>query len=356
MMYVYGKLFYKEKFIKGYIGFEEGKIKEIGKGSMSNAIVKGLIIPAFFNAHTHVGDSIAKDIEIKNSLEKVMKPPNGIKHKILKKSKAKDIIKSMRETIKDMLESGTTFFADFRELGLKGISQLENAIKHLPISAFVFARPINSEYSKDEIDKILERADGVGLSGISDWDFEEAKKISKHVKNKGKKFAIHASEDFREDIDKILDLNPDFLVHMTMAKDSDLEIVADNEIPIVVCPRANVFFGKIPNIPKMLKIGIKLNLGTDNCMINTADIFREMEFAYKISRLRGKVLAKEIFKMAISPKILNLRNEVEVGNIANFLVLKINSENPYKAVVNYASPRNIALIAVGKYIWRRENG
>ena len=67
----------------------------------------------------------------------------------------------------------------------------------------------------------------------------------------------------------------------------------------------------------------------------------------------GEITAKEIFNILISPKILNLRNEVEVGNIANFMVLKIKTENPYKAIINHADPRKIALIAVGKYIWSR---
>lgn len=140
---------------------------------------------------------------------------------------------------------------------------------------------------------------------------------------------------------------------MTKASDSDLEIVADNKIPIVICPRANVFFGEIPNIPRMLKYGIKLNLGTDNVMINKPDMFTEMEFAYKISRLNGFVSSKDILKMATFPKILNLRNEVEVGKLANFQVLKINTENPFKEIVNNLDSSKISIMVAGKYVWRR---
>lgn len=354
MKYVCGKLLYKEDFIKGYIGFEDGIIKEIGKGSIKNPAAKGIIIPTFFNAHTHIGDSVAKDIEITNSLEEVMKPPDGLKHKILRESKSEDIIKSMKKTLIEMINSGTTQFSDFREGGAEGILQLEKAIDNLPIKPLTFARPEKLEYKKEEIDKILEKSEGIGVSSISDWDYTELQKISKHAKNKDKKFSLHASEDVREDIDNILDLKPDFLVHMTNAKDTDLEIVADNEIPIIVCPRANVFFGHIPNIPKMQKFGINLALGTDNVMINNPNMFREMEFTYKISRLKGNMTSQNIFKMATFPKILNPRNEVEVGNVANFMVLEIDSKNPYKAIVNHTDSKKIEMIVVGKYIRRRK--
>lgn len=354
MKYVCGKLYLNEKFINGYVGFENGIIKEVGKGKINNPIAKGIIVPGFFNAHTHIGDTIIKDVEISDSLENIMKPPNGIKHKILRESQSEDIIKNMERSLNEILMSGTTFFSDFREDGLKGISQLEKAIENFPIKLYTFARPKNLKYSKQELENILKKVYGIGISSISDWDYSELQKISIHTKKRGKMFALHASEDTREDIDKILDLNPDFLVHMTKANTSDLEIVKDNNIPIVVCPRANVFFGNIPDIPKMLKYGIKLCLGTDNAMINTPNLFREMEFAYKISRLKGQVSSKEIFNMGISPKILNLRNEVKVGNLANFVVFNMDSENPFKAIVNSADSRKIMMIAVGKYIWRRK--
>ena len=353
MKYVSGKLLQNDEFVKGYVGFEDGINKEIGKGNIKNPIAKGLIIPGFFNSHTHIGDSIAKDLEIDNSVKEVMKPPNGLKHKILNSTPSEELIKNMKKTIIDMFNRGITNYCDFRENGLKGILNLKEANKDLPINSFCFSRPRSLKYSKNEIDELLKKSEGIGISGISDWEYSELVKVSKHVKKKGKKFAFHASEDKRENIDNILDLQPDFLIHMTKASDSDLEIVADNKIPIVICPRANVFFGEIPNIPRMLKYGIKLNLGTDNVMINKPDMFTEMEFAYKISRLNGFVSSKDILKMATFPKILNLRNEVEVGKLANFQVLKINTENPFKEIVNNLDSSKISIMVAGKYVWRR---
>ena len=45
-----------------------------------------LLIPGFINAHTHIGDSIGKDITIDSSVDKRIHPVFGIKSKILKKT------------------------------------------------------------------------------------------------------------------------------------------------------------------------------------------------------------------------------------------------------------------------------
>ena len=45
-----------------------------------------LMIPGLINAHTHVGDSIAKDISIDTDIEAKIHPVRGLKQKILKNS------------------------------------------------------------------------------------------------------------------------------------------------------------------------------------------------------------------------------------------------------------------------------
>ncbi len=36
-------------------------------------------MPAFFNAHTHVGDTVAMDLPVTGALEELVTPPNGLK-------------------------------------------------------------------------------------------------------------------------------------------------------------------------------------------------------------------------------------------------------------------------------------
>ena len=87
-------------FVKyGFIEIgKNGIIKKAGSGSYYNKIddhnsdnvidAEGfLIIPGFINGHTHVGDSIGKDIAVDSRLEARVHPVFGAKKKILQKSK-----------------------------------------------------------------------------------------------------------------------------------------------------------------------------------------------------------------------------------------------------------------------------
>ena len=46
-----------------------------------------LLIPGLINCHIHIGDSIAKDVTINNTVDERIHPVYGIKTKILKKTK-----------------------------------------------------------------------------------------------------------------------------------------------------------------------------------------------------------------------------------------------------------------------------
>ena len=281
MNFVSGEILTINGFLNGYISFEENKIISIEKGTCpKKPIAKGLIIPSFVNAHTHIGDSFIKKkrTKIPKNLEKLVSPPNGLKFKLLSNSSHKEIVKGMKNSINYMKKSGVSIFCDFREGGINGLTLLNLALKKQNISSIIFSRPTNLNYNSKEINDLLNHSNGIGLSSISDWDYSEIIKIAKHVKKKKKLFCIHASERFREDIDCILDLKPDFIIHMIKATESDLIKVKDNNIPIIICPRSNNFFGNKPNYKLIKKTNIKFLIGTDNAMLNNPSILEEILF------------------------------------------------------------------------------
>src|SRR5205823_14583806 len=145
------------------------------------------------------------------------------------------------------------------------------------------------EYHAQEVAAVLRSSDGIAVSAYEDWPPDAIATLAQHVHREKKMFAVHCSERIREKIDHVLDLRPTFLVHMVHATDADLARCSDAEVPIVVCPRSNAFFGMTPDIPRMLRAGVELHLGTDNAMINVPSMFREMEFAYRVARLNGDV-------------------------------------------------------------------
>jgi len=182
-------------------------------------------------------------------------------------------------------------------------------------------------YAKEEIDALLESSQGIGLSSISDWEPTEIQKIAQHVHRKQKIFALHASEVVREDIDRVLELKPDVLIHMIAASADDLQKVHEEKIPVVICPRSYSFFRLKNNFSVMKKTGIVLLLGTDNAMINTADVGEELRFL----QTQGVFSVQELLKQATyTPrKALNLDDCIHGPTLLkDFIVLERDSLKP----------------------------
>lgn len=295
MEYIEGKILKEGGFEKGWIGFDDNIIEE-GKGKPpKKAITKGLITPTFVNSHTHIGDTFLFSMKDKfpRNIKKLV-GPNGIKHSLLKKARKKEIIEGMNKAIKTMIASGTTTFCDFREGGIEGIESMKIALDNKKISPLILSRPSEMRYDKEEVKSLLKNSEGIGVSDILDWDYPELEKLARHAKREGTIFALHASEQKRENIDSILDLEPDFLVHMVFATNDDLEIVADSGIPIVLCPRSNSFFGLRADVDAMIEHGIKLMLGTDNAMLFPPRILDETRYLYNNFHLSIERIMKMI--------------------------------------------------------------
>ncbi len=331
MKYVAGDILKDTGFERGYLGFEKKLIIERGKGNPpKKPICKGLIVPSFVNAHTHIGDSFInqKEIDLPKNIEDLVAPPNGLKHKLLKEVSDKDIIQGMEKSIEIMIKNGTKYFCDFRENGILGISQIKAALHLWKISCILLSRPESLKYDKNELDLLLKNSNGIALSSISDWEYSEITKVVKHTKYKKKIFALHGSERIREDIDGILDLKPNFLVHMIKASESDLTRVKDMNIPIVLCPRANSYFGLKPNYKLLKKLKVDLLLGTDNAMLNFPVILDEINYITSISK---EFSTMELLYMTTygARKALNLDCDILGPNSkADFVVLNKKSLKP----------------------------
>lgn len=331
MEYVSGEILTESGFKEGYISFEKRKIIDVWKGiPPKKPICKGYIVPSFVNSHTHIGDSFIaeKKLHLPKNVEELVAPPDGLKHKLLKEATNENIIDGMEKSLNIMINNGTSHFCDFRESGILGVCQLKSALDLWKISSTILSRSESLKYNKDEIDILLKNSDGIALSSISDWDYSELKKIARDTRQKNKIFALHASETIKENIDDILDLKPKFLVHMLKANESDFIRVKENDIPIVVCPRANSFYGLKPNFKLLKKTGVTLLLGTDNAMINSPVILDEVAYVRTISK---EYSTFELLNMiTFSPrKVLNLDCHILGSNSkADFVVLDKKTLKP----------------------------
>lgn len=351
-----GAILSETGFARGSVSIEDGVVVEVSKRIPSSALATGVVIPAFTNAHTHVADAIVRE-ELTGSLEDIVAPPRGLKHRVLDAATDEDLVDGMRAMVRVMARTGVARFWDFREGGLPGARLLLRAALGGAVAPTVLGRPSRIEYRREEVDAILRVTDGIGISSALDWPRDEVEKLAAHTRRAGKAFAAHCSERVREDIDAVLDLRPAFLVHMVEATDADLERTADAGVAIVACPRSNVFFGKVPDLPRFLRYHIAVHLGTDNAMVNSPSVLREMEFAYKVSRLRGGIGAQDVLTMALRGRNgFNRPPEIgiRVGDPADLVVFDIPHDGDATAALLKAAESDIALVYLGRRTWARK--
>jgi len=344
---------------EGYLVIAQGRIKEISDEKVQTAI-KGIIIPSFVNTHTHIGDSVAKEPDFM-PIEKLV-GPGGFKHKILVETPFEALVFAMRDTIEEIFAIGTQLFADFREGGILGVRALKEALRlagaNERLGAKILgrpaARPIAAAESGDEenIDELIGLVDGIGMSSIADHPHEDVRFLAEESKRKRKIFALHAGERNAEDIRDAIELEPDFIVHLINAAPRDLRIMHDKNIAAVVCIRSNLVTGLgLPPVQQMLDAGLTVGAGTDNVMLNSPNLFSEMEFISKFFQLDER----DVLKMCTLNPAKILREEQSIGTIeegkkANLVVIRTdtanmrNLRNPIKGVVRRATRDDIAAV------------
>jgi len=305
---------------EGYLCTKEGIIKEIGCEKVEPDL-EGIICPSFINAHVHLGDSIIKDPPFTPLRELV--GPGGLKHQMLESATRQDLVEGMRRSLQDMVKTGTCAFADFREGGPAGTEMLLEALEGRPLKARIMGRPDSG------LTQVHEKCWGVGISSTRDCSSQWAEETVNRARSCGKKVAFHAGESGRDDIEDAVRMDPDFLVHLNQASREDLKKVADIDVPVVVCPRSNLITGVgLPKLTEMLEVGITVGVGTDNVMLNSVNMFSEMEYISKAMVHNDR----QVFKMCTlnGAKILGIEDEVgtiDVGKKSKLMVIDGQSDN-----------------------------
>lgn len=321
-----GEVWNGDSFEEGYVLLDDGNVVEVGYGYCPyESDVEGCIMPGLTDGHTHIGDAGLR-LTRQYGLEELVAPPDGIKHRYLRETPDDVIIDDMREYSKRLTSNGVSDFLDFREGGKKGALMLRSACPR----ATILGRPISPEFDQNEIDSILDIADGIGIPSITDMPHRYIDSIADAVHRRGKILALHVSERVREDIGYVISLQPDLVVHMTQSTENDLKVCADEDVPVVVCTSSNLYFGMTPPIKMMMDCGVSASIGTDNAMLCPhADIFKEFQcFRSVLSAQGGSDDDALSALIAHAWKLLNVKSLIEeqTGSKADLVVFPGSSK------------------------------
>lgn len=333
--------------ITGEVVIDSGRIVEVVErpgGTQDDIIMPGLV-----NCHTHIGDYIFKDRGMGLPLRELVKSPDGLKHRLLSEASPEDLIRGMRGAEDEMIRSGTTSFIDFREQGAQGIRMFRQAVTR--IGGLALGRPLERE--PENLEELLRLADGLGLDRVTAYDDASLKAFREAAGDKP--IGVHVAEGrWRPgEVERALDtLSADLLIHLTHTKEEEIRMMAEAGKAAVLCPRSNLFLGcGTPPLDALLEEGVTVGLGTDNSMINSLNLFREMELALALMKEKRP---REVLKMATAAgaKICGMGDQlgsIAEGMKADLIVLRRGenlrfSRDVYAAVVKRAGPENVALV------------
>jgi len=316
-----------------------------------------VVIPGLYNSHTHMGDSCLPDGATGLTLEQGFFRPNGFKYRKLAAISREEHLPHVVSHLRYMARSGTVGHIDFREQGPYGSELLREASRITGIDSVILGQFSGVPFDEAALDAnatglppdalrelgaILGAADGFSESTMNDLTDAAWGEIRALTGKLGKLRAIHCLENegyrdvslrrtSRGDLVRAIELyDPHLIVHMTVATDAEVALLASSGKTAALNPRANANLGlPMPPVRALMESGANLVLGTDNGLLNSPNMFAELDFTYKLAKsqygdaLRPDPLA--ILRMATS----NIRGvlgadrcgALEKGRAATFVVL-----------------------------------
>lgn len=345
-----------------------------------------LLIPGFKNAHTHSGmtflRSFADDLPLLDWLHHQVFPMEA-------KLAGDDVYWLSRLAILEYLTSGMTANMDMYLADEMAKASIDSGFRTVTVNGLNnFGGSV--EESEAEYDRINNKHELVsaclGFHAEYTCSPELLKKIGELVNRRKLPIFTHSSESLREVNECIerIGMTPTAWIdsfgifnygggayHCVHMSDDDLALMKKRDMAIVSCPGSNTKLASgIARITDMLKLGIKVGIGTDGPASNNClDMFREMFLMTGLQKLRtddaSALPAEEVLKMACSvgADIMRLPecNSLAAGRNADLTVIDLNRPNmqpinhEIKNLVYSGSKENVVLTMVnGRILY--ENG
>lgn len=281
----------------GFVRVERGRVVEEGARTPRQARPT-VILDGLHNYHTHVGDAFLQGRKLPRGLEALVRPGTGYKHRMLARASKSSLASSVRRVLRRYADAGTASVLDFREQGVPGVRWVQAVRRTMGPEApavRLLGRPAAVPTRNDELDDLLDLADGLGVSALTDVGKEAWRTIAEACRRAHKPLAVHVSEQRREDMEEVLAGAPTLLVHLVKASRRDLQRVHDAGVPVVVCPSSNAHFRLRCPVAALHAEEVTFHFGTDNAMLGAVDLVHEAHRAKQLApRLPDQVLLRAL--------------------------------------------------------------
>lgn len=374
----------------GHIAIKGNQIVELARGKEGRREYSDakwfrfpgcIAVPAFVNAHVHLRDAVAAEAAVGQNLEKSVMGPGSTRARRVAASSQVDRIKAIHCAAQEMAWLGTAAVGDFCDGGVQGVAEIRSATQGLPIDVVVLGRlrepqsrdavrenAALSEAQRSELVQLLELADGFAAATVNDYSDKAWGEIRSRARVADKIVAVHLAEQAdqctlslelcgRSDVDRVLAIEPDHVVHLTEVSPHGLDAVIGSGIPVVVCPRSSAMTG-LGHPPLIELVGRRhpVGLGTDNVMLNSPNLWREMEYcakSYRAARRNPSAIdARDLLRCATTNSATALRLGSVLGSIeprkrADFSIIQNvishaqNATEIFSTLAHRLEPRDI---------------
>ncbi len=363
-------------------------VRELDAGAL-------VILPGLTNGHTHIGGSPLPDAATGLTPGEALARPDGLQHRMFAELPPPELYQHVVGHLLYMARSGTMRHIDFREQGPDGSKLLRAAAKETGLDSIILGQFAGGYFSpeelaanlaplpepaRNELIALLALADGFSGETMNDLTDPAWAEIRTVTTERHRLRAVHCLEDAagraasvartgQDDLARALaQFDPQLIVHLNDANAAEIERLARSGRTAVLNPRADAALGRpLPPVAALLASGVNLLLGTGHVMLNSPNLFAELDFTYKLARAQsgeaGGPDPAAILRMVTSNIRPVLGNDhfgaLEKGLPADFTVLDFfhphlrATRNLVASVVTRVTPEDvIATFRHGQALWR----
>ena len=239
--------------------------------------------PLPINMHVHVLDNIVPEYSTSIDVDEAVGKPGSEKHRLLD-NYANSLSKMVNIACNSVRHYKYGGLVEFRE---KLSKELIRVRCKKPYVHIVLGRG----YDKKSINDAYSFYDGLGLPTPLAYS-TELLKYMRERKPQGRILAVHIAETLTARVNGDLELaikylKPDFIIHGNYLSRSDIDLLARNNISVVICPRNTLWFGlRVPDIEYMLRKNVILGVGTDNAGLQGLDLWSAIQDLVYLTRVR----------------------------------------------------------------------